>query len=159
MTKKKTTNTINTIKEIKSLMSTKKNKKVDWTLNEVITTPWGSYEYIYVNLPKGIVIKKLTINEGHRFSLQRHTNRTEYWNVLNNNSKFMITIQGYPDSMVITQPSKEPIIVYPTKLHRAECFKGSLEIIETSIFYPTMYSSLNHFESDIERHHDDYGRK
>lgn len=127
-------------------------------------TPWGSYEYIYVDLPAGIVVKKLTIKEGHRFSLQSHSNRFEYWRItvppLNNLNRlncFSIIIED----IYICEKNYNlyTLIKVPSGLaHRAEALVGDLEIIETSTFDNNKYSTLEEFESDIIRYHDDYGR-
>lgn len=154
----------------KKAKKTGNNIKMKPTALTVTTTPWGSYEYIYEDLKAGIVIKKLTIKEGHRFSLQYHVHRAEYWkinSILNNSSicnSFSITIEDDPNSNKATYICERNYNLY--KLikvplgcnHRAEALVGDLEIIETSIFSHNAYSNLEEFEADIRRIHDDYGR-
>lgn len=125
-------------------------------------TPWGSYEYIYTDFDNGVIIKKLIIKEGHRFSLQSHSKRNEFWKITyKQRNSFVISKEDYILSKCISPHShnfKELISIPPMTLHRAEALVGDLEIIEMSTFDSKDYSTLEEFESDIIRHHDDYGR-
>lgn len=146
----------------KKAKKTGNNIKMKPTALTVTTTPWGSYEYIYEDLKAGIVIKKLIIKEGHRFSLQSHSKRNEFWKIMyKQNNYFVITKEDHILSKCISSHShnfKDLINIPTMTLHRAEALTGDLEIIEMSTFYSKDYSTLEEFESDIIRHHDDYGR-
>lgn len=51
-------------------------------LQAVTTTsaPWGRYSRYVANEP--VTVKVITVQPGHRLSLQRHTQRAELWQVL-----------------------------------------------------------------------------
>jgi len=141
----------------------KKAKKKSNTLKSV-TTPWGSYQYIYVDLLNGIVIKKLTIKEGNRFSLQSHSHRIENWKIIySQGNQFSIIKESNTLSYYISETNhnfnSDMITIFSGEKHRAEALVGDLEIIEISTFSPYLYyTTLEEFESDIRRYHDDYGR-
>ncbi|MFV0462743.1 MAG: phosphomannose isomerase type II C-terminal cupin domain [Nostocoides sp.] len=42
--------------------------------------PWGAFEQFIMNRP--VTVKIITVNPGHRLSLQSHTARGEFWRVL-----------------------------------------------------------------------------
>lgn len=44
------------------------------------TRPWGKFEQFCLNEP--VTVKIITVEPGHRLSLQRHEHRAEFWQVL-----------------------------------------------------------------------------
>ena len=140
-------------------------------LNTVIT-PWGSYEYIFIDVENQIMIKKLIIKKGHRFSLQYHENRKETWTILNKYSpeetRFMIIVKPQDSTNfqkeVITDINDNPIIIRSNYIHRAEALKEDLIILEESKGFYNLQKNTSIedfkkiFEEDIVRLHDDYGR-
>lgn len=140
-------------------------------LNTVIT-PWGSYEYIFINVEHQIMIKKLIIKQGHRFSLQYHKHRKETWTILNKYSfeeiRFMIIVQPRDvtnlQKEIITDVNDDPIVIRANYIHRAEALKEDLIILEDSRGSYNLQENTSIeefkkiFEEDIIRLHDDYNR-
>ena len=113
-------------------------------LSDTEYRPWGNFHIIAKG--QGYQIKEMNINPGKKQSLQRHKNRSEYWQV----------IDGL--GMVYLEDSKfklEKMIIYyiPQKdLHRLENIGNNLlKIVEIQIGEKIS-------EDDIERIEDDYGR-
>src|SRR5215208_5499221 len=46
----------------------------------VVERPWGQFQQFASNEP--VTVKIITVNPGHRLSLQRHERRAEFWHVL-----------------------------------------------------------------------------
>tara|TARA_B100001996_G_C18655501_1_gene591025 strand:+ start:113 stop:955 length:843 start_codon:yes stop_codon:yes gene_type:complete len=106
--------------------------------------PWGSYQIIAKG--KGYQIKEIIINPGKKQSLQRHKNRSEYWQI----------IDGV--GMVYLEDSKfklkqyDNVFIPQGDLHRLENIgKNPLILVEIQIGEKIS-------EDDIERLEDDFGR-
>ncbi|WP_426565260.1 phosphomannose isomerase type II C-terminal cupin domain [Angustibacter sp. McL0619] len=46
----------------------------------VVERPWGQFQQLVSNVP--VTVKVITVEPGHRLSLQRHGHRGEFWQVL-----------------------------------------------------------------------------
>lgn len=82
------------------------------TSKKIVECPWGKYEIISED--KTNKIKKITINPGHRLSLQYHQHRTEYWVIISGNG-----IVTYDDK-VRPMEEKEIITIHQGVKHRIE---------------------------------------
>lgn len=109
------------------------------------TRPWGSFETVLQG--DGYLVKRLTINPGKRFSLQRHHHRAETWVVVGGTG--LITCGAQTFSVGVADVVTIPL----GAVHRAACTsEGPLVMIEVQLG-----TTLE--ESDIERLEDDFGRK
>jgi mannose-1-phosphate guanylyltransferase/mannose-6-phosphate isomerase len=105
--------------------------------------PWGSFQQFVHN--ENVTVKVITVQPGHRLSLQRHAQRRELWHVLD------VPIRVEVDSREWVAQPGENVWVPCGAVHRMGN-DGSepgrlLEI------------GFGHFdEADIDRLHDDYGR-
>jgi len=109
--------------------------------------PWGSFE-VLVDRP-GMKIKRLAINEGHRFSLQLHRDRDEFWFDIQGAGFIEIVTPGtMPGDEAIRRPMSKQVVHVPRgTLHR---ITGPLVLMEVQLG--------NTNENHIERLEDDYGR-
>ena len=106
--------------------------------------PWGSFEIL--SDMSDHKVKRITVNPGHKLSLQKHEMRNEHWVFLQgqgvmtlNHSKFPVNTERY-------------VHVPVGSLHRIENTGKELLIlieIQTGTYFG---------EDDIERFSDDYGR-
>jgi mannose-1-phosphate guanylyltransferase/mannose-1-phosphate guanylyltransferase/mannose-6-phosphate isomerase len=104
--------------------------------------PWGSFERFTLNEPS--TVKILRLAPGQSVSLQRHSNRAEFWHVITGEGTVTIGEEKRP----ATAGSEFEI---PTNtLHRISA--GESELIWLEIAIGTFD------ESDEERIEDDYGR-
>jgi len=113
-------------------------------LADVETRPWGNFHIIAKG--NGYQIKEININPGKKQSLQRHKNRSEYWQIISG------------EGMVYLEDSKcklekaDNIFIPQGDLHRLENIgKQILTLIEIQIGDQIS-------EDDIERLEDDFGR-
>jgi len=105
--------------------------------------PWGSFEQFVENEP--VTVKIITVEPGHRLSLQRHTHRAEMWQALD--VPMAVTV-GHATWTL--QPG-ERLVVPTGELHRL----GN----DTSVPGRVLEIAFGHFdEGDIERLDDDYAR-
>lgn len=104
--------------------------------------PWGTFERFTLN--EKSTVKIITVNEGEAFSLQTHSHRAEFWQVLSGQGT--ITIDG----LVHEAAPGERYFVAQGSPHRAEGGKGGLTFLEIA--------SGDFDESDIIRLEDKYGR-
>lgn len=105
----------------------------------IVEKPWGREEWLVVG--DRIVIKRLVVEAGHRFSLQYHEVKEEAWLFVRGRGK--ATIGG-------TEIDLAPGVVVhvePRAVHRIEA-EETLEFIE---------ASTTELE-DVVRVEDDYGR-
>lgn len=105
--------------------------------------PWGRFEQLCVNEP--CTVKILTVEPGHRLSLQRHEQRDELWTVLDAELTVEIGERAWR-----AQPGEKVWIPRGTS-HRVGNPAGrGARILEVA---------FGHFEEcDIERLADDYSR-
>ena len=113
-------------------------------LADVETRPWGNFHVIAKG--KGYQIKEIIINPGKKQSLQRHKNRSEYWQIIS--GKGMV----YLEDSKCQLEENDNIFIPQGDLHRLENIgEQLLKIIEIQI-------GDNISEEDIERIEDDFGR-
>lgn len=55
-----------------------------------VERPWGNFQQFASNEP--VTVKIITVNPGHRLSLQTHDHRGEFWQVLD--SPIEVTVDG-----------------------------------------------------------------
>jgi len=113
-------------------------------LGDVEKRPWGNYHIIARNT--GYQIKEIKVSQGSKLSLQKHNNRSEFWQIVKGKSK--ITIEG--DEYYLSEG--EHIYIPKDTIHRIENI-GKEELIFIEI---QLGESLK--EEDIIRIEDDYGR-
>jgi mannose-6-phosphate isomerase len=104
--------------------------------------PWGSFEDFTLN--ETSTVKILHVAPGMRFSLQKHTHRSEYWKVLEGDGILQLN-----DEVRSVKVGDE--IDIPTgTLHRLTGGEHGIAVLEIS---------LGEFdENDIIRTEDDFGR-
>ena len=113
-------------------------------LGNVEERPWGNYHIIAKN--KGYQIKEIIVSKGSKLSLQKHSGRSEFWQIVKGESK--ITIEENKHYL----KEKEHIYIPKNTIHRIENIgKDELIFIEIQL-------GENLKEEDIIRLEDDYGR-
>ena len=113
-------------------------------LGNVEIRPWGNYHVIAKNT--GYQIKEIKVFQNSKLSLQKHKNRSEFWQILNGKSKITIEEKEY------YLKEKEHIFIPKDTIHRIENI-GKEELIFIEI---QLGEDLK--EEDIIRLEDDYGR-
>jgi mannose-1-phosphate guanylyltransferase/mannose-6-phosphate isomerase len=107
--------------------------------------PWGCYTVL--ERRQTYQVKRITVNPGHRLSLQSHRFRSENWVVIAGRGK--VTLDGKETVL----GEGEHVYIPMKARHRLENVGyGVLEMIEVQVG-----SYLG--EDDIERYEDDYGRE
>lgn len=105
----------------------------------VVPKPWGREEWLTVG--ERVVMKRLVVHAGHRFSLQYHQRKEEAWLFVRGSGRVR-----FGPSEVEVGPG-QVIHVSPGTVHRIEAIE-ELEFIEVST--PEL--------EDVVRVEDDYGR-
>jgi cytidyltransferase-like protein len=113
-------------------------------LGNVEKRPWGNYHIIAKNT--GYQIKEIKVFKNSKLSLQKHNNRSEFWQIVKGLSKIIIEDDEY------FLKEKEHIYIPKETIHRIENI-GDEELIFIEI---QLGEDLQ--ESDIVRIEDDYGR-
>lgn len=113
-------------------------------LGNVEKRPWGNYHIIAKNT--GYQIKEIKVFKNSKLSLQKHNNRSEFWQIVKGESKIIIENDEY------FLKEKEHIYIPKETVHRIENI-GDEELIFIEI---QLGEDLQ--ESDIVRIEDDYGR-
>ena len=109
----------------------------------VAERPWGQFEQFCLNEP--VTVKIITVQPGHRLSLQRHGHRQEVWQVLD------VPMDVQVDEQSWTAQVGERVVVPPGSLHRlGNSGDQPGRILELA------FGAFD--EADIERLHDDYTR-
>lgn len=105
--------------------------------------PWGRFEQFATNEP--VTVKTITVEPGHRLSLQRHTGREELWHVLDGRA------DTHVDGVDRVLGPGERVLVPRGATHRlGNSGDVPLRVLEIA---------FGHFdEDDIERLQDDYTR-
>jgi len=107
--------------------------------------PWGRFTILADE--KDHKIKRITVNPGHRLSLQRHQHRSEHWLIVT--GKGCVTL----DNDLLQLNPGDSIDIEIGDVHRVQN-DGDDDLIFIEI------QRGNYFgEDDIERLADDYGRK
>ena len=113
-------------------------------LSETEYRPWGSFHIIAKGT--GYQIKEMNIKPGKKQSLQRHKNRSEYWQVIDGSGMV------YLEDSKFKLEKNDNIYIPQGDLHRLENIgKDLLKLIEIQIGEKIS-------EDDIERLEDDFGR-
>tara|TARA_B100000965_G_scaffold10121_1_gene7854 strand:+ start:51 stop:833 length:783 start_codon:yes stop_codon:yes gene_type:complete len=113
-------------------------------LSETEHRPWGSFHIIAKGT--GYQIKEMNIKSGKKQSLQRHKNRSEYWQVIDGSGMV------YLEDSKFKLEKNDNIFIPQGDLHRLENIgKGLLTLVEIQIGEKIS-------EDDIERLEDDFGR-
>jgi len=109
----------------------------------VAERPWGQFEQFCLNQP--VTVKLITVQPGHRLSLQRHGARDEMWQVLD------VPMDVQVDDRSWTAQVGERVYVPGGSLHRlGNSGDRAGRILEIA------FGAFD--EADIERLHDDYAR-
>ncbi|MDA9034274.1 adenylyltransferase/cytidyltransferase family protein [Hyphomicrobiales bacterium] len=113
-------------------------------LGNVEKRPWGNYHVIAKNT--GYQIKEIKVEKGRKLSLQKHKDRSEFWQIIKGKSKIIIEKEEY------FLGENQHIYIPKDTVHRIENIgKEQLIFIEIQLG-----ESLK--EEDIIRIEDDYGR-
>jgi mannose-1-phosphate guanylyltransferase/mannose-6-phosphate isomerase len=109
----------------------------------VVERPWGQFQQFVSN--EQVTVKIITVEPGHRLSLQRHEHRGEMWQILD--GPIDITVN---DRTWVAQPD-ELVWVPCGAIHRmGNSGDAPVRLLEVA---------FGHFdEADIERLEDDYAR-
>ena len=113
-------------------------------LGNVEKRPWGNYHIIAKN--KGYQIKEIKVLKKSKLSLQKHSNRSEFWQIVKGESKITIENNEY------YLKEKEYIYIPNNTIHRIE------NIGEKDLIFIEIQLGENLKEEDIIRLEDDYGR-
>lgn len=107
------------------------------------TRPWGSFEQFVLNEP--VTVKILTLSPEKEFSLQVHSNRDEFWKILDGSG----TVTLGNDN----KPAKKDDEFYAPRgtAHRAKAGPGGIRLLEVS------FGTFD--EHEEIRLEDDFGRK
>ena len=106
--------------------------------------PWGGFQTLEEG--PGYKVKRLVVEPGHRFSLQKHQRRAEHWVVVSGSPR--VTIGGRSRRL---RP-REAVTVPRGAWHRAENV-GRVPVVIVEVQYGGYLG-----EDDIVRRQDDYGR-
>lgn len=109
----------------------------------VVERPWGRFQQFATNEP--VTVKIITVEPGHRLSLQRHGHRAEMWLVLD--GPVDVTVHGRSWS---AEPG-ESVWVPEGATHRLGNSGG-----RTARLLELAFGDFD--EADIERLQDDYAR-
>lgn len=105
--------------------------------------PWGRFEQFVTNEP--VTVKTITVEPGHRLSLQRHTGREELWHVLDGQA------DTHVDGVDRVLGPGERVLVPRGATHRlGNSGKVPVRVLEIA------FGRFD--EDDIERLQDDYTR-
>ena len=113
-------------------------------LGNVEIRPWGNYHIIAKN--NGYQIKEIKVSKGSKLSLQKHKNRSEFWQIVQGESKIIIEDNEH------FLKEKEHIYIPKETLHRIE------NIGDKELIFIEIQLGQNIGENDIIRIEDDYGR-
>lgn len=106
--------------------------------------PWGGYQTL--ERGPGYQVKRLVVQPGHRFSLQKHRRRAEHWTIVAGSAK--VTLDGRSRRL----GPRESVTVPRGAWHRAENV-GRVPVIIVEVQFGAYLG-----EDDIIRRQDDYGR-
>ena len=113
-------------------------------LSETEARPWGKFHIIAKG--KGYQIKEIIVKPGKKMSLQRHKNRSEYWQVIDGIGMV------YLEDSKFKLEKNDNIFIPQGDIHRLENIgQNHLTLIEIQI-------GKKISEEDIERLEDDFGR-
>jgi mannose-6-phosphate isomerase-like protein (cupin superfamily) len=120
------------------------NKQEKDAVGAVVKRPWGSYQVLHEG--ERYKVKKITVTQGEKLSLQFHQHRAEHWVVVSGTAK--VTLGG----KVFYVSENESTFIPIREVHRLEnSGKIPLEMIEVQ-------SGGYLEEDDITRLEDGYNR-
>ena len=105
--------------------------------------PWGRFERLALN--ETVTVKVITVNPGHRLSLQTHTSRDESWQILD--SGLYVEIGG---------ERWTPAVGEQVWIPRGVTHRVGNDADAPARFLEVAYGWFD--EADIERIEDDYSR-
>lgn len=109
----------------------------------VVERPWGQFQQFATN--EAVTVKIISVEPGHRLSLQRHAQRSEFWHVLD------VPIEVTVDERTWEAQPGEAVWVPVGAVHRMSN-KGD----RTGRLLEIAYGGFD--EGDIVRLEDDYAR-
>lgn len=104
--------------------------------------PWGAFERFTAN--ESSTIKIITVKPNESLSLQKHTNREEFWRILAGSGTVTI------DSEIYDANPGDSFTIPKGTLHRVEAKQDGVSFLEIALG--------QYDESDITRIEDKYGR-
>ena len=108
------------------------------------TRPWGYYTVLEEG--NGYKVKKISVNPGHKLSLQRHQKRAEHWVVIEGTAK---VTNGHKEVLL---KANESTFIPQGEKHRLEN-PGTTPLVIIEVQTGAYLG-----EDDIERFDDIYGR-
>lgn len=109
----------------------------------VETRPWGQFQQFVAN--ERVTVKVITVQPGHRLSLQRHAHRGEFWHVLDGPVDIEV------DGDAFTAAAGDQVWVPVSSTHRmGNSGPAPVRVLEIA------FGDFD--EADIERLADDYPR-
>jgi mannose-6-phosphate isomerase-like protein (cupin superfamily) len=110
-----------------------------------VARPWGGFATLADG--PGYQVKRLVIEPGHRFSLQKHRRRAEHW----------VVVSGSPEVLVGGRTRRlrprDTVTIPRGAWHRAGN-PGRVPVVIVEVQHGTYLG-----EDDIVRKQDDYGRR
>jgi len=133
------------VQDVKTIVEQLKHENRDESMiHRKAYRPWGSYDAVYSG--DGFKIKHLTVDPGHRLSLQMHQHRAEHWIVV----RGIARVTRGDETFIVTE--NESTYIPQRVRHRLEnAGTVTLELIEVQ-------SGSYLGEDDIVRFDDAYGR-
>ena len=111
---------------------------------QIIEKPWGKEEVLEKN--EQYMLKRLTMNEGHRCSIQYHEQKIETVYLLSGKLKVYIGNSVEALEEIVMKPH-DFMTLFPLKVHR-------MEALQTSVYLESSTPQLD----DVIRLKDDYQR-
>ncbi|WP_228386718.1 phosphomannose isomerase type II C-terminal cupin domain [Ornithinicoccus halotolerans] len=108
-----------------------------------VRRPWGHFDQLSAGVP--VTVKTITVQPGHRLSLQRHRHRGELWQVLDDGLEVTVDDRTWPAS------PGELVWIPAGRLHRL----GNTGVAPARVV-EVAFGQVE--EGDIERTDDDYDR-
>ncbi len=109
----------------------------------VVERPWGRFQQFATNEP--VTVKTITVEPGHRLSLQTHGHRAEMWHVLEGAADVQIDGESW-----VARPG-DHVWVPPGAMHRlGNSGRTRVRVLELA------FGDFD--EADITRLDDDYAR-
>ena len=108
-----------------------------------VDKPWGWYKDL--ERTPNLVIKKIYIKPFSKFSLQKHSEREEFWYIVSGYGKLTL------DDTLHTVGPGDSYKIKKEQIHRLEAYADGITFVEVQ--------SGECRENDIYRIEDDYGRE
>ena len=118
-----------------------------YSQKEIVVRPWGNFEVLHPG--NRFRVKIITVNPGHRLSLQMHRWRDELWYVVEGAGNVYQEKKDYKTCFNI-------IVGSIVEIHKGEWHRVANYNKTPLVFIEVQTGDC--FEEDIERREDDYGR-